>query len=407
MLNRLRPMKYLPAYLIVILGVAVSACSTPRYASTTEYDDVYYSSSDQTEPLAVEESSDRSNDPYDSDAYAERPPVDNYYDTYYDDDDFVFSRRLRRFHQPANRSFRYYDPFYSNDLYYVMGTPAWNRWNHQYGWYNWNSPRFAAPYDPFGTRWSIGWSSFNQPFYGWNSWNNSYYNPYVSAYYGYDPFFGGWNGGWGNYNDPYFYGAGFGGPAYCPPGFYNRPTVIVANGGGGGSNNITPVTRRRGASPSSRSQTTLRSRNSSSQPNRSNPTVAQEATPTGRDTRNARNQAYLQPRQPVRQATPSEVQRTVRETRASVPRRSTPNRSRNTGVDRNSPRRSSPSINSGRNRAPVRTSPSRNTSPRRSYDPPRSSPSRRSAPSIRRSTGGNNSGSRNSSRSSPRRRRDN
>lgn len=402
-------MKYLPALIIVALAVAVSGCTSPRYASTTEYDDVYYSSSDRTEPVAVQQESSRQNDSY---SYGERRPVDSYNDTYYDDDDFVFSRRLRRFHQPANRSFRYYDPFYSNDLYFVMGTPTWNRWYNQYGWYNWNNPRFAAPFDPFGPRRGFGWSSFNQPLYGWNSWGNPYYNPYVSAWYGNDPFFGGWNNGWGNYYDPWLY-ANAGG-FYCPPGVYsyNRAGVAVNN-----NNGPRTVTRRRNATPSTVSQTRLEGRKASTQPTRNNPSVGREANATAPMTR---SREYLQPRQPVQRATPAEVQRTVRETRATMPRRSPNNSPSRNGINRTNPRRNSPTINSGRNSnsprvtprrnsSPQRVTPKRNSSPQRNLSRP--SPSRNSSPSrpsptIRRNNG-NLGGSGNRSNSSSPRRRDN
>ena len=54
-------------------------------------------------------------------------PYDPYYDEY---DDFRYSRRLRRFNSVgvAGDGFGYYDPYYTNDVYYVIGSPLWDRW---------------------------------------------------------------------------------------------------------------------------------------------------------------------------------------------------------------------------------------------------------------------------------------
>ncbi len=44
-------------------------------------------------------------------------------------DDFRFSRRLRRFYpvRTVPVGFGYYDPFFTNDIYYMINTPIWNR----------------------------------------------------------------------------------------------------------------------------------------------------------------------------------------------------------------------------------------------------------------------------------------
>ena len=372
-----------PLLLILALGLGLAACTGPRYASSTEYDDVYFSSSDETQPLAANDDRDDRRDPY---RYGERRPVDSYHDSYYEDDDFVFSRRLRRFHQPASRSFRYYDPFYSNDLYYVMGTPAWNRWNHQYGWYNWNNPRFASPFRPMGPSWRFN-MAFNQPAWGWNSWNTGYYNPYVASYYGNDPFFGnnfGWNNGLG------YGGLGAPGGYYCPPNAYVRgPGAMVIGGNGNGNNSPQPVTRRRNQALSPRSQTTLRSRQASGNATR----TPNQAVSSQSDSRTRAQQEYLRPRQPVRQASSEEVQRTVRESRTRMQAQPSRN-SRYQSSPRTSPNRNSPSLN--RSRTQPRTSPSRNTSsPRRSNVAPRTRPSNNnrgsnfSSPSRNRNSGSN------------------
>jgi hypothetical protein len=354
MTNQLNIMKYVPMLLIIALGVGLSACTTQRYASTTEYDDVYYTSSDQTQPMAVNEADGRRGD---NNTYRVDRPVESYYE----DDDFVFSRRLRRFDQPANQSFRYYDPFYSNDLYYVMGTPTWNRWYNQYGWYNWNNPRFAAPYSPFrpGMQFSMG---YGQPGFGFDGWNsgyyNGYYNPYVATYYGYDPYFGynGFGNGFGN--------NGFGGPGYyCPPGVYaSRPSNSVAQ---------QVDTRRRSSTTTMRSQTAVRSRQGSASSNR---TTLSPANQQGTSNSRSRSDTYLRPRQPVQQATRAEALRTVQQSRSR-----TQNSRYNTGS-------SYPTRSSSTNRNAPTSTRSSTVTPRSNPAPSRSTVTPRSNPAPSRST---------------------
>ncbi|MEL6845215.1 MAG: hypothetical protein AAFP02_18575, partial [Bacteroidota bacterium] len=205
-------MNKLPLFLLSLMAFGLVACSGPRYASTTEYDDVYYSSSDQTEPVATA----RVEEAYESQERY-REPVDSYNDTYYAEDDFYYSRRLRRFNSTASNygNWRYYDPYFSNDLYFVMGTNSWNAWNNA-GWYSWNQPRFGRawnnPYyggfDPF---FGSGFNNFNT-FGAWTGYG--YYDPFISTYYGYSPFYG--NSFFGNnFYNPYAFGGGFGNPAFA------------------------------------------------------------------------------------------------------------------------------------------------------------------------------------------------
>lgn len=416
-MNKPRPsLRYMPVLMLAILGLGLGACTTPRYASTTEYDDVYYTSEDRTDPVAIAEPSRQpSSNRYD---YDERRPVDSYYEEYYDDDDFVYSRRLRRFHQPMGNSFRYYDPFYTNDLYYVMGTPAWNRWYNQYGWYSWNNPRFAAPFNPYRPTWGVG-GAFNQSYFGWNSWGASYYNPYISAYYGHDPFWGYNSWGWGNN----FYGyGGWGVGGYCPPGYAVAPRVVVVNNNNNSGTASRVVTRRRNtAGRSVASQRTLNSREASRTTPRTSPTGARStATPNvgSRPTPTRGTTDYLRPRpNPVRQASASEVQETIRQSR-TAPTRTRPSSSRTystpqrnnqsldrptrTSPQRTSPSRTTPQRTSPSRTAPQRTSPQRSTPQRRNnYSSP--SPSRNNSSVSRPSRSRSNSGSRSSSSSSRRR----
>ena len=288
----MKPIKFT---LFAAFAMLVASCAGPRYASTTEYDDVYYSKSDKTEAVVRE-----SAQPADDYTYQRTTRVDDYTDAYYDEDDFYFSRRLRRFNQPATGNWRYYDPFYSNDLYFVLGTPAWNTWN-SYGWYNWNNPRFGAfsPYNSF----AFGYDPFFRanPFYR-NSFN--YYNPWVGSYYGYGAGFGGFYGrSFGGFGGGFggFGGAGFGSSAYyCPPiaggGFFNRLA------GNNRNNNTIFNSRRRGTTSSSTSNTTYNprvSRNASTRTTSSNGTVRRPGRSTSRTTASSTTAGgtdYLSPR---------------------------------------------------------------------------------------------------------------
>ncbi|MEL6676843.1 MAG: hypothetical protein AAFR61_31835, partial [Bacteroidota bacterium] len=92
-------------YLLFLAALAMlgTACTGPRYASSTEYDDVYYSQADRTEALPSNQVADR---PSQADRAPYRQQVDNYNDAYYDEDDFYYSRRLRRFSQANYGSWR-------------------------------------------------------------------------------------------------------------------------------------------------------------------------------------------------------------------------------------------------------------------------------------------------------------
>lgn len=214
-------MKYLKLILVLVLAVLVSGCASTKYA-TSEYDDVYYTKSDATAYTAVNQTTSQRQQ-------TTRPQVSNYNDAYYADDDFYFSRRIRRFNSPT-ANWRYYDPYFSNDLYFVMGTPAWNTWYNN-GWYDWNRPRFGASFG-WGNSWGNGWG-FN-PGFGYNPWNPwgayspwnayTYYNPWTNVYYG-NAFnnFGGWNSGFG-------WNGGLGNPyAYCPPAYYGSGSGIAGS----------------------------------------------------------------------------------------------------------------------------------------------------------------------------------
>lgn len=205
--------------LTLLAAILLSACRGVQY--TTEYDDVYFTSADRANEVVKPRTPTATNyDAYDNDAqYSDVNRIDSYNDAYYAEDDFAFSRRLRRFNTSGRSAWRYYDPFYSNDLYYVMNTPSWDPWM-QNGWYDWNQPRFGSV---VSFNWGVNnyWGGANNFFYpySYNNWSSyNYYNPWVSTYYSYDPWFGysgyaGWGTwGYGNYWNGYYNGYNNG---YC------------------------------------------------------------------------------------------------------------------------------------------------------------------------------------------------
>lgn len=430
-----------------VLGLMIlaSACTSTRYYTSSEYDDVYYNTSDDSgmdNPVVNNGNTEAGN----GNTYSGTPTYtapDNrnnrsYNDYYYADDDFHFSRRIRRFNN-IGTGFRYYDPFFTNDLYYVIGTPAWGRWNSR-GWYSWNNPRFGVSwgYNP-------GWDPFfYQGFYNpyvYNPWNTvNYYNPWVVSYYGYAPTygfsgFGGWgNPGWSTFGG---WGGGFGGYAYCPPSYYRNGTFNNSRNAGLGAGNYTRYRQAHRSSPgmvasrpgsgtrtsgvrdrikpragapveSTRATVPTRTRSTGGidylrpSTNRT-PTVRTNRTPGTPSVNAPRTAPRRNPRvytapgnQPQREATPS-TRTPSRQPRVAPTRtpRQTPSRNNNVRRNRNngttpsaSPRRS-PNVNPGStprvrpNRTP-RVSPSRSRTPSRTVTP---------RPSVRpRSSGGNRSG---------------
>lgn len=166
---------------LVSFALLLTSCGSMRNLLTTEDDSVYFTSRDK---ITYNYQQEESENPEEIAQNQGR------------EDDFAYSRRLRRFSSPSS-NWRYYDPYYSNDLYYAMGTPSWNTWNN-FGWNNFYSPYFGSPY---------GWGmSYNYcPMGMYNPWVGNYYGGMYSPYW--NPYF---NGGWGN---PYF-GGGWGNPYY-------------------------------------------------------------------------------------------------------------------------------------------------------------------------------------------------
>lgn len=236
---------------LVFTFALVSCLGTSVFA---QYDDLYYDPDDNTSYSGSYGSS--STDDYSSDTYSYD---DEYYEDdygyddddsdYYDDYDYHYTSRIRRFHRPyygfdffdpCYIDVAYYDPFYRPgttvliyDDYYSYNT--WNRWNRWNRWRRsgvniyvgsgWGGFSYGPGwYDPWN---GYGWNSWNR----WNRWNswNRWDNYYGGGYYGY----GGY-GGYGGYSN-----------YYCPPswggGYVYNTSVNVSN-----NNNVYYGARRSG-----------------------------------------------------------------------------------------------------------------------------------------------------------------
>ncbi|GAA4379163.1 hypothetical protein [Hymenobacter koreensis] len=206
----------LPALALLTLG----GCAGTSGLATTEPDGVYYSSKDRTTEVVTASTGSSvgdvaaSDDPnavdnpeYQDDrrSSARGRTSDEYYD-----DDYSYSARIRRFHQPYYRGlgmgyydFAYVDPFWYNPAAAFYGYDA-------FGFPAYYGPRYGGFYDPFwggygGVNISIGFG------YGWGGpWG---YRPYRYGFGGYrNGFYDGYYAGM--YGNPGYYGNGFGWNGY-------------------------------------------------------------------------------------------------------------------------------------------------------------------------------------------------
>lgn len=245
---------------IAVAFMALTGCTGVRVATAgDEVDDVYYNREDRRADQAVadrsrsqaeaaipeatsqDEDMDNGRTPsgsYDQGLAAKNGETESAYDRDpYADDDYYYSRQVRRFN---SNSWNYYDPYYSYDPYYAIGTPTWSYYNNSPWWYDpyyYNGPSYA---------WTSNWGApgyafypqqyyFNQPWYG-NGWSVGFGSYSNWGYGGY-----GYGGGYGGYSN--YYGGnygGFGGNAYAngwcgAPGYYGGGTNF-GNGSSTASN---------------------------------------------------------------------------------------------------------------------------------------------------------------------------
>ncbi|PRY10995.1 hypothetical protein CLV24_112122 [Pontibacter ummariensis] len=222
--------KYTTLAIAPILALMAVGCSSPIAMQSTEYDDMYYSSSDKTEFVEPEAPAYQRYERYEEGSEAleteralaegevlnpeysdNRSITNNYYsDEYYDgrpyDPRDSWYRPNYSFvdpywgmaYLPRRNSFAYYDPFYDPFFYDPFYDPFWSR--PLYG----NGLNISISY---GLGWGGGF--YNRPFYSRGWWPNSYGYGYYNGFY---------NGMYAS--NPYFYNPYFGN------GFYDRPTVV-------------------------------------------------------------------------------------------------------------------------------------------------------------------------------------
>lgn len=265
----------------IMILLALTLLSAPAFG---QYDDMYYNpDTDQNyynydDTYAQDRSSNRSYSNARMEDLEQFRDGDQY--DYYNDYDFYYTSRIRRFHRPLY-GFGYYDPVYTDAYYYdpflnpgnavliyddYFSYRDWVRWGNWRRW-GWNATRFNRwDFCWGGNRWGNRWGS---P-WGWNSFGaNRWYRPgfHVSVgvgfnswgfnswggnpYWGFDPYYGGgwfnsypgawwggnrWSGnynyapGWSNgneYSRDVYYGPRTGGGAVGPgPGGRNRVNGI-------------------------------------------------------------------------------------------------------------------------------------------------------------------------------------
>lgn len=224
--------------LLALLLVLVVGSTGSLYA---QYDDLYYDPAKDKGFFADYKPDSRDYSRQDNYAYNDDYYQDDYYDDegyeYYNDYDYHYTSRIRRFHNPyygfsffdpVYLDMAYYDPFFSpgmtvliyddvfafNNWYRFNRWNRWNSWGPSWGWNSWNGVNINFNFG-FGRGWNAwdpwGWNSWNR----WNRWNS-------------------WGPSWG-FNNFYvnnFYG--YGGGFYCPPTWgggyvYNTVNEIRSN----------------------------------------------------------------------------------------------------------------------------------------------------------------------------------
>lgn len=90
--------------------------------------------------------------------------ADAYSDGYYSNDDYYYSSRLARFHEPAVNIYLGYGIPYSWSWSFGWSNPYW--WDSYYGWYDpWGWPRYYYGWYSWGWGgpWDYSWAYWNRP----------------------------------------------------------------------------------------------------------------------------------------------------------------------------------------------------------------------------------------------------
>jgi hypothetical protein len=286
-------------------------------------DDLYYNPRDSRNISNV-----RSNatDTYAYNDSGYQGDYDNDMYDYYDDYDYQYSTRIRRFHR-VNPGFGYYDPFFVDPFFYDPFMMAYynpfmfrpmNPWvrGHRFRMMYCNS--WGMGYNPWGMGMGMGWGMGM----GYNPWGPSWgmgYNPW------------GMGMGWGM---PY-YGYGMGWNSWGYGGWGNNPGFWDGGNNGVGSNAV--YTPRRGGAVTTTDRATVRQPQADrsdrvGEASQSSREVQTGGRPDPQSTEPGRNTV----RTPVNAATEQQTAGQQRSMGGERPQEATPSR-RFFTVDRNNP----------------------------------------------------------------------
>lgn len=242
------------ARILVFLSAALLAsCGLSEQARIYEdYDDVYSQSGravtgNNESTLASNKASldttmeDYYDPTYGEGSVAERSSA-NRYDNYYDEDDYYYSSRMRRYNSCGN--YNYFNPYYSNPYYGGYANNCWNcnTWGYgnnsyyygnSWGWGYGSNYYYGNSYYGYGNPY-YGNSYYGNPYYGYGNPYYGYGNPYYgygTPYYGYPNYGNNWGGG-NEYGNNTYYGHrdGIGSGNYNNNSYSTRPRRPEENG---------------------------------------------------------------------------------------------------------------------------------------------------------------------------------
>lgn len=231
-------------WVIPLVLLAMSACTTNYYTTAPNYDDVYYTRKTapadvqkaKTETAVAEDEFAYEDKSFTTESYVDEEGntfiTNNYYGDVYNYDDYYdyeYAARIRRFYSPYT-GFTYYHGYYTNYYWYTydpyywgvsiyLGYPWWrpsyysyfNPWYYGYGWYGWYSPYYSWGYP-----------------YGYWGYGSGYWNGYWDGYYA--------GSGYYYYNSQDYYGNTF---YYGPRDQITSTNTASGSGGMGSLNNLT------------------------------------------------------------------------------------------------------------------------------------------------------------------------
>lgn len=176
------------------------SCSSPTAMQSTEYDDMYYSSSDKTTYVEPEAKAYNELTEGDSEAQGQTESSNAATENYYAEDYEYYDGRE---YNPRDNWYRpnysYVDPYWGSA--YTPRHYSYNRYNSAF-YDPFYDPFYYDPfyYDPFYRRpWGSGISIIISYNYGWGSYGRHY--PYYSRWYSHNPYYhhGYYGGYYGNY----------------------------------------------------------------------------------------------------------------------------------------------------------------------------------------------------------------